>query len=89
MRKSTKKRTTKYGIVFNKDEVIRMMEIMQVNMDQIKSLLITVDQLNNDLFHEKWKFRYVARRLKQVDPDEAVTEEELEAQIHGKDKTKH
>ena len=55
-----------------------MMEIMQVNMDQIKSLLITVDQLNNDLFHEKWKFRYVARRLKQVametdQPDIAVT----------------
>ena len=89
MRKSTKKRTTKYGIVFNKDEVIRMMEIMQVNMDQIKSLLITVDQLNNDLFHEKWKFRYVPRRLKQVametdQPDIAVTEEELDEQIRKK-----
>ena len=89
MRKRTKKRTTKYGIVFNKDEVIRMMEIMQVNMDQIKSLLITVDQLNNDLFHEKWKFRYVARRLKQVametdQPDIAVTEEELDEQIRKK-----
>ena len=89
MRKSTKKRTTKYGIVFNKDEVIRMMEIMQVNMDQIKSLLITVDQLNNDLFHEKWKIRYVARRLKQVametdQPDIAVTEEELDEQIRKK-----
>tara|TARA_R100000654_G_C2615413_1_gene117462 strand:- start:238 stop:444 length:207 start_codon:yes stop_codon:yes gene_type:complete len=66
-----------------------MMEIMQVNMDQIKSLLITVDQLNNDLFHEKWKFRYVARRLKQVametdQPDIAVTEEELDEQIRKK-----
>ena len=29
------KGTTKYGIVFNKDEVIRMMEIKQVNMDQL------------------------------------------------------
>ena len=66
-----------------------MMEIMQVNMDQIKSLLITVDQLNNDLFHEKWKCRYVARRLKQVametdQPDIAVTEEELDEQIRKK-----
>ena len=84
MRKSTKKRTTKYGIVFNKDEVIRMMEIMQVNMDQIKSLLITVDQLNNDLFHEKWKFRYVARRLKEIAPHEAISEEELDEQIKAK-----
>ena len=85
MRKSTKKRTTKYGIVFNKDEVIRMMEIMQVNMDQIKSLLITVDQLNNDLFHEKWKVRYLTRILKRVAPDQVLSEEELDNLIHKKE----
>jgi len=37
------------------------------------------------LFHEKWKVRYLTRRLKAINPEEAVTEEELDQQIHGKE----
>ena len=42
-------------------------------------------QLESDLFHEKWKFRYVSRRLKELDPNEAITEEELNEQIRSKE----
>ena len=37
------------------------------------------------LFHEKWKVRYLTRRLKAIDPNEAVSEEELDKQIHRKE----
>jgi|TARA_R110000787_G_scaffold182497_1_gene294497 hypothetical protein len=42
------------------------------------------------LFHEKWKFRHVARTLKQIAkklgrPDLAVSEEELDKQIARKE----
>jgi hypothetical protein len=40
--------------------------------------------LEQKLFHEKWKFRYVARRLKQLAPHEAISEEELDEQIREK-----
>ena len=42
-------------------------------------------QLESDLFHERWKFRYVSRRLKELDPNEAVSEEELDEQIRSKE----
>ena len=41
-------------------------------------------QLEQAIFHEKWKFRYVARRLKQYAPHEAISEEELDEQIRQK-----
>mgnify|MGYP004454000093 FL=1 len=37
--------------------------------------------LESDLYHEKWKVRYLTRRLKAINPNEAVTEEELQEQI--------
>mgnify|MGYP006406598065 FL=1 len=42
-------------------------------------------QLEQSLFHEKWKVRYLTRRLKAINPEEAVTEEELDKQIHSKE----
>ena len=41
-------------------------------------------QLEQAIFHEKWKFRYVARRLKEIAPHEAISEEELNEQIKEK-----
>ena len=40
--------------------------------------------MQQQLFHEKWKFRYVARRLKEIAPHEAISEEELDEQIKAK-----
>ena len=41
--------------------------------------------MEQQLFHEKWKVRYLTRRLKAIDPHEAVTEEELDEMIHRKE----
>tara|TARA_R100000687_G_C6359976_1_gene122955 strand:- start:22 stop:180 length:159 start_codon:yes stop_codon:yes gene_type:complete len=41
-------------------------------------------KLESDYFHEKWKVRYLTRRLKAVDPNAAVSEEELDAEIKGR-----
>jgi len=41
-------------------------------------------KLQGKLFHEKWKFRMVAKRLKEIAPDEAISEEELNEQIKGR-----
>ena len=40
-------------------------------------------RLETELFHEKWKVRYLTRRLKEIAPHEALTEEELDEQIKG------
>ena len=37
------------------------------------------------LFHEKWKVRHLTRVLKQVAPEEALSEEELNQHIHSKE----
>ena len=42
-------------------------------------------QEQQSLFHEQWKVRYLTRRLKAIDPEYAVTEEELDRQIHEKE----
>ena len=77
-------------INFSKKELIDIMKIMQINTDNAVRLNRLNMQLENDLFHEKLKFRYVAKTLKHVakeigQPDLAVTEEELDAQIRGKE----
>ena len=42
-------------------------------------------KIQTELYHEKWKFRYVSRLLNRVAPHEAVTEDELEQQIKDTD----
>ena len=80
----------------SKEQMLSMLRILQWHTDLVMDIQLQhfeankkTMKLEQSLHHEKWKVRYLLKRLKQVDPDEAVTEEELEAQIHGKDKTKH
>ena len=68
--------------------------------DQLITIIQTLEKMHNDivmlqeaymkeqtaLFHEKWKNRYLVRRIKAIakhykQPDLAITEEELDAQI--------
>ena len=67
--------------------------------DQLITIIQTLEKMHNDivllqeaymkeqtaLFHEKWKVRYLVRRIKEVSPDDPVTEEELDHQIKRKD----
>ena len=57
-----------------------MLEMEEQNYENNKKYMA----LQQELFHEKWKFRYVARRLKEVAPHEAISEEELDEQIKAK-----
>jgi hypothetical protein len=57
-----------------------MLDMEEQNYENNKKYMA----LQQQLFHEKWKFRYVARRLKEVAPHEAISEEELNEQIKAK-----
>ena len=69
----------------SKEDMIRIISTMQINTDNLLALQRKNMQLESDLFHERWKFRYVSRRLKELDPNEAVSEEELDEQIRSKE----
>ena len=89
----TKENNERIG--FTKDQMIQFLKIFQHNTD---TMLEMEEQnfennkeymrLQQQLFHEQWKCRYLVRRIKNVakligDPDIAVTEEELDEQIKG------
>ena len=57
-----------------------MLDMEEQNYENNKKYMAMQQQL----FHEKWKFRYVARRLKEIAPHEAISDEELDAQIRKK-----
>ena len=72
------------GIRLSKEQILDQIKLMS---DQTERLLLSqkrIMQLEQALFHEKWKFRYVSRRLREIAPDEAITEEELDEQIKAK-----
>jgi hypothetical protein len=54
-----------------------------LNTDRLLEANKLIMGLEQDIFHEKWKVRYLTRRLKAINPHEAVTEEELDAEIKG------
>ena len=58
-------------------------KFLAVNTDRLLEANKIVMGLQQDVFHEKWKVRYLTRRLKAIDPHESVTEEELDAEIKG------
>ena len=78
-----KNKTERIG--FNKSQMIQFLKIMQKNTDNLLILQEQLMQEQQAFFHEKWKVRYLTRRLKAINPEEAVTEEELDQQIHGKE----
>ena len=87
----TKENNERIG--FTKDQMIQFLKIFQHNTD---TMLEMEEQnyennkkymaMEQQLFHEKWKCRYLVRRIKNIAkhygvPDLAVTEEELDEQI--------
>ena len=70
----------------NKQDLIRIVGTMQYQSDMLLSAQHRIMELEQDIFHHKWRTRYVIRRLKQIakhygEPDIAVSEEELDDQI--------
>ena len=80
-------------IGFTKEQMIQFLKIMQYNTDTMLDMSAVAYENNKEymkmeqqLFHEKWKNRYLVRRIKAIakhykQPDLAITEEELDAQI--------
>ena len=62
---------------FTKEEIMKIVSILEWQTDNLLLLQEHYMKLQGKLFHEKWKFRMVAKRLKEIAPDEAISEEEL------------
>jgi len=71
-------------IEFTKAEVMKIISILEWQTDNLLLLQEHYMRLQQDLFHEKWKFRMVAKRLKEIAPNEALSEEELNEQIKNR-----
>ena len=80
---NTTKPTTK-RLGFTKEEIMKIVSILEWQTDNLLLLQEHYMKLRGKLFHEKWKFRMVAKRLKEISPDEAISEEELNEQIKGR-----
>ena len=68
----------------SKSQILDQIKLMADQTDRLLLSQKRILQLEQAIFHEKWKFRYVARLLKQYAPHEAISEEELDAQIRKK-----
>ena len=74
----------------NKEDMIKIVRVLETNTN---TMLEMEEQnyennkqymkMEQQLFHEKWKVRYLTRRLREIAPHEALTEEELDEQIKG------
>ena len=64
-------------------ELKTAIKFLTLNTDRLLEANKRIMGLEQDIFHEKWKVRYLTRRLKAINPHEAVTEEELDAEIKG------
>ena len=68
----------------SKSQILDQIKLMADQTDRLLLSQKRIMQLEQAIFHEKWKFRYVARLLKQYAPHQAVSEEELDEQIKQK-----
>jgi len=78
-------------MILNKEDLIKIVRVLENNTN---TMLEMEEQnyennkqymkMEQQLFHEKWKVRFLTRRLREIAPHEALTEEELDEQIKGK-----
>ena len=57
-----------------------MLDMEEQNYENNKQYM----KMEQQLFHEKWKVRYLTRRIREIAPHEALSEEELDEQIKAK-----
>ena len=71
-------------VKLTKKQILEQIRLMAAQTDRLLEAQRIIIDLQQQIFHEKWKFRYVARKLRQYAPHEAITEEELDEQIKQK-----
>ena len=64
-------------------ELKETIKFLTLNTDRLLEANKMIMSLEQDVFHEKWKVRYLTRRIKSINPDEPVTEEELDKVVKG------
>ena len=65
-------------MILSKEDMIKILDLMQINTDNVILLRDKNHELNQALYHEKWKVRYLTRRLKVIDPNEYDTKMDKE-----------
>ena len=68
----------------SKTQILDQIKLMADQTDRLLLAQKIIMNLEQKLFHEKWKFRYVERKLRQYAPHVAISEEELDEQIKQK-----
>ena len=64
-------------------ELKEAIKFLTLNTDRLLEANKMIMSLEQDVFHEKWKVRYLTRRIKEMNPNEPVTEEELDKVVKG------
>lgn len=64
-------------------ELKSAIKFLTLNTDRLIAASEKIMKLEQSVFHEKWKVRHLTRLVKYYNPDEPVSEEELEKQIKG------
>ena len=64
-------------------ELKSAIKFLTLNTDRLIEANKVIMKLEQSMFHEKWKVRHLTRLVKYYNPDEPVSEEELEKQIKG------
>ena len=62
----------------SKSQILDQIKLMADQTDRLLLSQKRIMQLEQAIFHEKWKFRYVERKLRQYAPHVAISEEELD-----------
>lgn len=65
------------------NELRSAIAFLTLNTDRLIKANKKIMQLEQDVFHEKWRVRHLVRLVRYYNPDEPVSEEELDAQIKG------
>ena len=65
-------------------ELKTVIKFLMMNTDRLLEANKIVMGLEQDVFHEKWKVRHLTRLVRHYNPNEPISEEELDAEIKGK-----
>ena len=69
----------------DKSYLIKTITVIERLHDDLMVLQEAYMKEQQSLFHEKWKVRHLTRILRRVAPHEALSEEELDKQLRGKE----
>ena len=64
-------------------ELKTVIKFLMMNTDRLLEANKVVMGLEQDVFHEKWKVRHLTRLVRHYNPNEPISEEELDAEIKG------